>query len=133
MAVTGTPQIPSVVVQGNEFRHKPAPNPTGSPSNQPLCPVVIKGNAGLDYGTGLYLNDNTGNFAAGRYHPTLNELDCIGLIVTKVTPTEVDFRPGSAYQQFSPKYQINNGDAVRSRVNGASKTVHVKYGTAVSS
>ena len=76
---------------------------------------MIKGNAGLDYGTSLYLNDNTGNFAAGRYRPTLNELDCIGLIVTKFTPTEIDFRPGSGYQQFSPKYQINDGDADRDR------------------
>ena len=129
----GSQQNPSIVVHGTNLGSKPAPNPSGSPSNQPLCPVVIKGNVGLDYGTSLYLNDNTGNFAAGRYRPTVNELDCIGLIVTKFTPTEVDFRPGSGYQQFSPKYQINDGDAIEVAVNGASKTVHVKYGTAVSS
>ncbi len=131
VTVTGTPQAPSIVVHGTNLGSEPAPNPSGSPSNQPLCPVVIKGNAGLDYGTSLYLNDATGNFSAGRYRPTLNELDCIGLIVTKFTPTEVDFRPGSGYQQFSPKYRINDGDALEIAINGASKTVHVKYGTAV--
>ena len=43
----------------------------------------------------------------------------------------LDFRPGSGYQEFSPKYQINDGDEVEIAVNRASKTVHVKYGTAV--
>ncbi len=132
VTVTGTPQNPSIVVHGNNLGTEPAPNPAGSPSNQPLCPVVIKGNAGLDYGTSLYLNDNTGNFSAGRYRPGLNELDCIGFVVTKFTATEVDFRPGNAYQQFFPKYQINDGDTLEIAVNGSSKTVHVKYGTAVS-
>ena len=132
VTVTGTPQNPAFVVQGMNLGTRPAPNPSGSPSNQPLCPVLIKGNAGLDYGTSLYVNDNTGNFSAGRYRSSLNELDCIGLVVTKFTPTEVDFRPGNAYQQFFPKYQINDGDAIEIAVNGVAKTVHIKYGTAVS-
>jgi hypothetical protein len=132
VTVSGTTQNPSIVVKGTNLGSKPAPNPSVSPSNQRLCPVVIKGNVGLDYGTSLYLNDNTGNFSAGRYRPTLNELDCIGLIVTKFTPTEIDLRPGNGYQQFLPKYQLNDGDAVEIAVNGTSKTVHVKYGTAVS-
>ena len=53
--------------------------------------------------------------------------------MTKFTPTEVDYRLGSAYQQFSPKYQLAAGDAVQVAVNGATKTVHVKYGATVTS
>ena len=99
----GDVQNPSIVIHGTNLGGKPAPNPAGSPSNQPLCPVTIQGNAGLDYGTSLYLDDTTGNWAAGRYRPSASELDCIGLIVTKFTATEVDFRLGSGYQQVYPK------------------------------
>ena len=128
----GSPRAPSIVVRGQNLGAQPAPNPSGSPSNQPpLCPVTIQGNAGLDYGTSLYLNNTTANWAAGRYRPSSNELDCIGLIVTKFTPTEVDYRLGSAYQQFSPKYQLAAGDTVQVAVNGTTKTVHVKYGATV--
>jgi hypothetical protein len=94
---------------------------------------VIKGNAGRDYGTSLYVVDASQHFAAGRYRPEADELDCIGLIVTTFTPTDIEFRPGSAYQQFYPKYQINDGDSLQVEVNGASRTFHVEYGTTVTS
>jgi hypothetical protein len=126
----GTVQDPSITIRGKDLGAKPAPDPATSPSNQPLCPVVITGNAGLDYGTSLYVNDVGTSTAAGRYRPALNELDCIGLIVTKFTETEVDLRLGGFYKQFYPKYAIPNGHVVEAVVNGATITVHVKYGAA---
>jgi hypothetical protein len=72
--------------------------------------------------------DTDQNWAAGRYRPSIGELDCIGLIVTKFTSSEVDFRFGSGYAQFYPKYTLAPGDTVQISVNGASKTVPVKYG-----
>jgi hypothetical protein len=129
---SGTPQNPSIIVHGTNLGSKPGPNPAASPSNQPLCPVTINGNAGLDYGTSLYLADDARRMAAGRYRPEINELDCIGLIVTKFTPTEVDYRFGAYYAQVYPKYPLAAGDSIEVGVNGATKTVHVKYGTTVS-
>ena len=130
----GNQQNPSFVIHGQNLGKRPAPNPSGSPSNKPpLCPVTIQGNAGLDYGTNLFINDNTRSLAAGRYRPSVNELDCIGLIVTKFTPTEVAYRFGSYYEQVYPKYVLTPGDTVEVVVNGATKTVHVKYGATVAS
>ncbi len=45
-----SPQSPAIVFHGQNLGTKPAPNPSGRPSNQPpLCPVTITGNSGLDY------------------------------------------------------------------------------------
>ena len=128
----GSEQNPSIVIHGKSLGTRPAPNPAGSPANRPLCPGAISGNAGLDYGTNLYLADTTANWAAGRYRPAANELDCIGLVVTKFTPTEVDYRLGGFYAQVYPKLALTVGDAVQVAVNGATRAVHVKYGATVS-
>jgi hypothetical protein len=128
----GSQQSPSIVIHGTNLGKQPPPNPNGSPANRPLCPGAIDGNAGLDYGTSLYLDDTTANWAAGRYRPAANELDCIALIVTKFTPTEVDYRFGGFYAQVYPKLALTTGDTVQVAVNGATKTVHVKYGATVS-
>lgn len=109
----------------------PAPNPTYSPSNRPLCPKVIHGDAGRDFGTSFYLTayqSSTFLYAAGRYRPSLNELDCIGLIVLSAKSTAVRFELGAAYRQASFGYsEIVNGDRVQVVLNGSAKTVTVHY------
>jgi hypothetical protein len=111
----GSPSKPVVTVTGRGLS-VPAPNPRVSPSNQPLCPKTIKGNAGLDYGTALYLtafqNDKL-IYAAGRYRPTLNELDCIGLIVLSHSATQIRLGLGAAYAQADFGYpKLTNGTLV---------------------
>jgi hypothetical protein len=65
------------------------------------------------------------------YRPSLNETDYIDLIVTKFTPTEVDFHFGPFYTANQPEFALNNGDVVQVAVNGASLNIHVRYGTPV--
>jgi hypothetical protein len=107
LTVRGSSSRPVFTVSGHGLA-VPAPNPKISPSNQPLCPLAISGNAGLDYGTafGLIVWDgqvqdaNAQLYAAGRYRPSLNELDCIGIVVLKHTSTRITFTLGHAYTQY---------------------------------
>ena len=106
-----------------------------SPSGQALCPLKIKGNAGLDYGTRFYLlafSTSTGDdkllYAAGRYRPTLNEFDCIGIVVLSQSPTKVSFTFGNAYAQYRSQYRtVRNGDVVEVVLNGAAFAAVVRY------
>jgi len=94
--VSGSPSHPVFTVTGHRLT-VPKPNPKKSPSGQPLCPVQISGNAGLDYGNAFFVNmwdgqpqdANAQLYAAGRYRPTLNELDCIGIVVLKHTADRI--------------------------------------------
>ncbi len=133
VTVGGTTQDPTFTIRGTDLGSEPAHDPTTTPSNQPLCPVKITGTPGYDYGTSLYLEDLNKKLAAGRYIPQTRELDCLALIVTRFTATEIDFHLGGFYQQFFPKYEISPGDELSVVVNGASLTVHVQYGKTVSS
>ena len=53
--------------------------------------------------------------------------------MTKFTATEVDYRFGGFYAQVYPKLALAAGDTVQVAVNGATKTVHVKYGVTATS
>jgi len=128
---TSTQQKPIIIIHGQSLGTLPPRDPTTTPSNQPLCPVAIEGTPGYDYGTRLYVA--FGGVAAGRYRPSLNELDCLGLIVTKFTTTEVDLQIGGFYTQTYPKFALTAGEVVQLQVNNASTTVHVKYGATVTS
>jgi hypothetical protein len=120
--VSGGPSHPVFTIKGHNLV-VPKPNPTTSPSGQPLCPLKISGNAGLNYGTDLFVavwdgqtNDNNALlYSGGRYRPALNELDCIGLIVAKHhTPSQITFTLGRGYQQYygtKPRF-IHNGDVI---------------------
>jgi hypothetical protein len=119
--VSGSSSRPVFTVTGQGLT-VPAPNPATSPSGQPLCPLKISGNAGLDYGTGFSLivwdgqveDANAQLYAAGRYRPKLNELDCIGIVVLTHTPTRVTFTLGHGYVQYyrtKPRL-IRAGDVV---------------------
>jgi hypothetical protein len=118
------------VIHGTGLGSLPKPDPPGHPAGQSGCPVVADDN-GYDYGTSLYVAVPAKNWAGGRSQT--GETDCIDLVVTKFTPTEVDFHFGTPYASFYPKLSLNDGDAVEVGVNGATKTVHVKYGATVSS
>lgn len=121
LTVTGSSSHPVFTVVGRGLA-VPVPNPKVSPSNQPLCPLKISGNAGLDYGTGFSLivwdgqiqDANAQMYSAGRYRPSLNELDCIGIVVLKHTPTRITFTLGHGYTQYyraKPRL-IRAGDVV---------------------
>src|SRR5690349_14404001 len=107
LTVRGSASKPIFTITGKGLA-VPKPNPKASPSNQSLCPLKIAGNAGFDYGTRFYLlawaaqpNDTNGLFyGMGRYRPSLNELDCIGIVVLTHTPTKITFTPGHAYTQY---------------------------------
>jgi len=128
LRVTGSPSHPVFTITGRGLSVPPK-SPKTSPSNQKLCPVVIKGDAGFDYGTRFSLivwngqlnSTNTQRYAGGRYRPALNELDCIGLIVQAATPKQIRFTLGAGYLQL---YQTNpgliqNGDVVEVVLNSA--------------
>jgi len=42
---------------------------------------VVAGDNGDDYGTSLYLEVPSKNFSGGRYRPSLNETECLDLVV----------------------------------------------------
>ena len=120
------------MARGKNLGKLPAPNPAGHPSGQQGCPVIA-GDNGYDYGTSFYVVGVSKGFAGGRYRPSLPELDCIDLVVTKFTSTEVGFHFGPFYAQNYTKFALNPGDVVRVVINGASITVPVKYGASASS
>jgi hypothetical protein len=128
LTVSGTPASPVFTVRGGHLG-LPVRNPRRVPSGQPLCPLKVSGNAGFDYGSRFYLiawdgqpaGHNNQLYAAGRYRPQLNELDCIGLIVHSHSPTQIAFTFGHAYTQYRSQYrQLEDGDVVEVVLNGGS-------------
>ena len=53
--------------------------------------------------------------------------DCIDLVVTKFTSTEVDFPLRPLYTKYRSRFSLNAGEAVKVVVNGASLSSSVKY------
>lgn len=130
---TGTTMAPTITVNGSGLGSTPPANPTYAPAGTQLCPLPPpSGDQGLDYGTSLYIFDTPRNWAGGRYRPELNELDCVGVIITKFTPTQVVFQFGATYAQYQQahNYLLAEGDAYQLAVNGAtfSGTVHYTSG-----
>ena len=117
VAFHGTPSNPTIVVTGQNLGSEPAASPSGHPSGQGGCPVAA-GDQGYDYGTSLYIAFPANNWSAGRYNPALNETDCIDVVVTKFTATEVDFTLGGLYSQQT-KNQLTAGLSYQVAVNGA--------------
>jgi hypothetical protein len=115
---SGSAANPSVVVRGTCLGSKPAPNPARHPAGLGGCPAM-SGDNGYLYGTNLYLAVPSQNWAGGRYRPELNEIDCLDLVITKFTPTEVDFHFGRSYRSFYPKFSLATGTQVTIGVNGA--------------
>ena len=136
-SVRGTPTSPLFTVVGAGLA-VPRANPKKSPSNQKLCPLTISGNAGFDYGTQLYVvawdgsptGTNAFMYAGGRYRPSLDELDCIGIVVLSHSPTRLTFTFGHGYVQYygSKPRLLRNGDVVQVAVRGATAATVVHFG-----
>jgi hypothetical protein len=126
VSFAGSPANPSVVVRGTCLGTRPAPNPARHPSGLGGCPS-ISGDNGYLYGTSLYLAVPAQGWSGGRYRPELNETDCLDLVVTKFTPTEVDFHFGPFYRSVYPKFSLAAGTQVTIGVNGAAADATVSY------
>ena len=127
---TGSTMAPTITINGSGFGMQPTPDPTYAPAGTQLCPLAPPaGDQGLDYGTNLYVFDVPRNWAGGRYRPQLNELDCVGLLISKFTATQVVLQFGAAYAQYQQKdnYLLAEGDAYQIAVNGASFSGTVHY------
>jgi hypothetical protein len=100
---SGSPSDPSITVTGSNFGSYP---PIGTPE------TCQSGDTGDDYGSlGLSFNDSTQGWTAGQAG------DCIGLIVTSWTSTQVVFGFGNEYSNYPP---IQSGDQIDVEVQGAS-------------
>ena len=127
----GSEAKPTITIRGRQLGTRPRPNPAYVPlGHPPLCPPApTKAPAayGLDYGTNLYIADNTQQpaWSAGRYRPHLPELDCVGAIILKFTPAMVVFRLGAFYTEDKLKLAAN--DSFQVAVNGARFRGRVQY------
>ncbi|HEV2427035.1 MAG TPA: hypothetical protein VGS61_02310 [Acidimicrobiales bacterium] len=127
VAFTGSPANPTVTIHGTNLGARPSPSPSGHPAGLNGCPTVA-GDVGYDYGTSLYIAVPSKNWSGGRYRPSLNETDCIDLVVTTFTSTEVVFHFGTFYTSQYPKFSLSSGTPVEVGVNGATLPATVSYG-----
>lgn len=126
VSFTGSVADPTVVVHGTNLGAKPAPSPAQHPAGLDGCPKLAN-DTGYDYGTNLYIAVPAKNFSGGRYRPSVNEIDCLDLVVTKFTADEVDFHFGPFYSSAYPKFALAPGLQVQAAVNGVTYTTTVKY------
>ena len=134
---TGSQAQPVITITGTGFGTRPASNPSYAPPalTHPLCPVkpaLPLPRYGLDYGTSLYLLDTSQHpaWAAGRYRPGARELDCIGLLIARYTPTTIEVRLGAAYPEvrgYPAHYALASGDAYVVSVAGVRFSGRVRY------
>ena len=134
---TGSQAHPVITIHGRGLGSRPAPNPAYHPPALthrlcPVKPVQPLAQYGWDYGTHVYLTDVSQHpgWSAGRYRPALGELDCIGLLISKYTPTEIVFRLGAAYPTIPgapAHYVLAAGDRFTVGVDGTGFTGVVKY------
>jgi hypothetical protein len=125
---TGGDAAPVVTVKGAGLGTLPTASPSYAPGGHVGC-APPGGNEGLDFGTAFYLDEPGLPFSAGRYRPQINELDCVGLVATSFSPTEVHFSLGSAYAKFRPAYHytVPEGQPFTLVVNDATFTGTVHY------
>lgn len=122
---SGTATNPMLVITGQNLGTEPPASPSAHVSGQNGCPSFT-GDRGYDYGTSLYII-LPGGVSAGRYRPERGETDCIDLVVTTFSPTEIDITLGSFYSQQYPKYSLSAGGAYEVVVNGATYGGTVAY------
>jgi hypothetical protein len=105
VTITGSAAAPVVVVTGSGFGTEPVGSHAG-------C-----GATGNNFKSLLYFQDVTRGWAAGR--KTTTETDCIGLVVSAYTDTEIDFTFGNFYGT-DPAYTLADGDQYVMQVAGGS-------------
>ena len=132
---TGSRAHPVITIVGSGFGARPTPDPGYHPLSHPLCPVAPTkplAQYGFDYGTRLFLSDSTQHpvWSAGRYRPGIGELDCIGLLIKRYSPTKIVYQLGAAYPHVATPpatWVLAPGDAYVLGVNGASFSGKVHY------
>jgi uncharacterized repeat protein (TIGR01451 family) len=120
----GTVSSPTVTVEGSGFGTEAdlgTPHPAG----------VCGANTGSDYSSDpLYLFDSTGSWHAGRGPGDpgtyLDEGDCIGLLISSYSNTQISFALGNYYPCCG--YSLSPGDAFAVGVLGATFSGTVAYG-----
>ena len=134
VAFTGSVANPTITIRGSDFGARPQRLPAFRPEpphgNQPPYACTTRSSlssVGYDYGTRLWLVDSAQGrgWSAGRYRPTLRELDCVGLVIVGYTATKVVLRLGVDYKVHH--YRLASGDPYQVAVNGADKRGVVKY------
>jgi hypothetical protein len=125
---TGKPADPTIVVRGRGLAPLPPKSPSGTPAGHDGCPAE-PGVYGSDYGALFNLNDLTKGWSAGMAFAGLHNTACIGIVPTRVTAGEVDFRLGSFYTKLYPKFSLDTGDQIQLVLNGAVRNARVTYGS----
>jgi len=118
-SLSGT--VPTVTVNGSGFGKLPKANPS--------TPVACAaGSTGYDYGPGgLWFSDKSKGWTAGQYKPKQNAgYDCIGLLVSEFTDTQIVFTFGSYYGVYGP---LQEGDKWRVHVHGTTASGKAPFGT----
>ena len=99
---SGTPSNPTITISGTNLGNFP---PIGTPET---CQA---GDTGAIYGaSGLWFSDTTTGWTAGQSG------DCIGLVVSSWSGTQVTFTFGNQYGNYPP---IGTGDSFAVDVQGA--------------
>ena len=109
---SGTAAEPTVSIAGENFGPKPAPEPS-----EPL--TCFAGDTSFDYGTSLHFTDATQGWTAGEIG------DCIGLVVSAYTETQIVYRFGAGYSHYG---QLTSGDAYSLVVGSSTHSGAVAYG-----
>ncbi len=108
---TGTGSNPTVTIAGSGFGTIPAANP-------PTPLTCVAGDTSFDYGNSLSFNENTRAWGAGQTG------DCIGLVVTTYTSTQIVYQFGADYSHYG---HVTAGDSFTLVVYGKSFTGTVTY------
>jgi hypothetical protein len=116
-----------VIVKGAGFGARPRPNPSYRPTppkgSTPPYGCTATGNVGWDYGTQLWIAFTAPSgrplWSAGRYRPSLRELDCVGLTSLKYSGTSISFRLGAGYHALG--LNLPKGVTYTLAVKGVSK------------
>jgi subtilase family serine protease len=107
VSFTGTASDPTVTISGSNFGTEPGGSPAGCSTTGDNFP-----------GTSLTFNDTTGSWGAGTGG------DCIGLVVSSYSSTQVVYQFGSGYNVYGT---ANGGDSFNLTVQGATYSGTVTY------
>jgi hypothetical protein len=129
VAIDGLASAPTFVIHGHGFGSS-LPAAVDSPITSAACRNEhAPGDQGGNYGSKLYFIDITSKFSgglSGPYEGVAHVVDCVGLILTSYTSSQVIFKLGSDYRKHP--YAVRVGDRITIVVNGAKATVTVKHG-----
>jgi hypothetical protein len=103
----GTPAEPTLTITGEGMGSIPTAEDEPAPECLEAGPPT-----GENFGTSVHFSDENQGWTAGQNG------DCIGLVVSTFTETEVVFKFGSNYSQYTP---IAKKDVYNLSVNGLAK------------